>query len=47
MRAVTGAAGKASFRIPLGQGCFSLVVTRATAQGFRWDGRSPRNRICR
>ena len=24
-----------------------LVVTRARAEGFRWDGRSPRVRVCR
>jgi hypothetical protein len=47
MRAATGAAGKASFRMPLGRGCFSLVVTHATAHGFLWDGRAPRLRVCR
>ena len=46
-RAVTGAAGKARLRLPPGRGCFTLVVARATAQGFTWDGRTPRNRVCR
>jgi hypothetical protein len=43
----TGAAGKARLRLALGRGCVSLAVTRAGAQGFRWDGRSPRIRLCR
>ena len=46
-RAVTGAAGKASFRLSSRQGCYMIVVTHATAQGFTWDGRTPRNRFCR
>ena len=46
-RAVTGAAGKARFRLPSRQGCYMIVVTHATAQGFTWDGRTPRNRFCR
>ena len=46
-QAVTGAAGKARLRLPPGRGCFTLVVARATAQGFAWDGRTPRNRVCR
>ena len=43
----TGAAGKARLRLTLGRACVSLVVTRARAEGFRWDGRSPRVRVCR
>jgi hypothetical protein len=43
----TGAAGKARLRLALRRGCVSLVVTRARAEGFRWDGRSPRIRLCR
>jgi hypothetical protein len=43
----TGAAGKARLRLALRPGCVSLVVTRARAEGFRWDGRSPRIRLCR
>ena len=46
-QAMTGAAGKARLRLPPGRGCFTLVVARATAQGFAWDGRTPRNRVCR
>jgi hypothetical protein len=47
-RAVTGAAGRTTFRVPLGQGrCYTAAITRATAQGFAWDRRTPRNRICR
>ncbi|HET6623935.1 MAG TPA: hypothetical protein VFG70_05345 [Gaiellaceae bacterium] len=43
----TGAAGKARLQLTLGRGCVSLAVTRAHAEGFRWDGRSPRIRLCR
>ncbi|HET8968400.1 MAG TPA: hypothetical protein VFN06_03135, partial [Gaiellaceae bacterium] len=46
-QAVTGAAGKTRLRLPPGQGCFTIVVARAAAQGFVWDGRTPRNRACR
>jgi hypothetical protein len=46
-RAVTGAAGKARVRVPGGRGCFIVTLTRAVAQGFIWDGRTPRNRVCR
>ena len=46
-RIVTGAAGKATFRLPPGRGCFTIIVARASAQGFAWDGRTPRNRACR
>jgi hypothetical protein len=47
-RAVTGPAGRTTYRIPrpkLG-GCLSTSITRATAVGFVWDGTTPRNRIC-
>jgi hypothetical protein len=45
---VTGPAGRTTYRIPrpkLG-GCLSTTITRATAVGFIWDGKTPRNRIC-
>jgi len=45
-RARTGSAGRALVRAP-GRGCFTVVVRRATAAGFTWDGRTPRNRFCR
>ena len=47
-RAVTGPAGRTTYRIPrpkLG-GCLSTTIRRATAAGFAWDGNTPRNRIC-
>ncbi|MFO7571686.1 MAG: hypothetical protein R6W48_03695 [Gaiellaceae bacterium] len=47
VRATTGPAGKAILAVPATSGCFTVEVTRATAQGFRWDGRTPRNRFCR
>jgi hypothetical protein len=46
-RAITGAAGKARLNVPAGAGCYAVVVTRAAAQGFTWDGRTPRSRLCR
>jgi hypothetical protein len=46
-QARTGAAGKALVRVQAQQGCVTVAVTKATAQGFAWDGRTPRNRFCR
>jgi hypothetical protein len=47
-RALTGPAGRTTFRVALGRGgCFTAAITRATAQGFAWDRRTPRNRFCR
>ena len=46
-RGVTGPAGKTRVRVPGGRGCFTVAATRAVAQGFAWDGRTPRNRACR
>jgi hypothetical protein len=46
-RIVTGAAGKARLALPHGSGCYTVLVVRATAQGFVWNGRTPRNRVCR
>jgi hypothetical protein len=46
-RAVTGAAGKARLSVPAATGCYTVVVTRAVAQGFVWNGRTPRTRLCR
>jgi hypothetical protein len=47
-RAVTGAAGKATFRmrVPAG-GCFRATVRRVSSPGFSWDSVTPRNRYCR
>jgi hypothetical protein len=46
-QARTGPAGKAFIRVKAGPGCVAVTVTKATAQGFTWDGRTPRNRYCR
>lgn len=46
-RAVTGAAGKTRLAVSAGDGCYTVAVTRAAAQGFVWNGRSPRVRLCR
>lgn len=43
----TGPAGKAFTRVQAAQGCVAVTVTKAAAQGFTWDGRTPRNRFCR
>jgi hypothetical protein len=46
-RAATGPAGKAAFRVPAARGgCFTATLSRASAVGFTWDGRTPRNRYC-
>lgn len=47
-RAVSGAAGKATFRIrvPSG-GCLRTTVRRISAPGFTWNGITPGNRYCR
>jgi hypothetical protein len=35
------------YRVPLGRGgCFTTTVRRASAAGFAWDRRTPRNRFC-
>ena len=47
-RAVTGAAGRTVYRVPVsGGGCLTTLVKRVSAPGFAWDGRAPRNRYCR
>lgn len=47
VRATTGPAGKIAAAVPARLGCYTVEVTRAQAQGFRWDGRAPRSRLCR
>jgi hypothetical protein len=43
----TGPAGKTVYRVPLGRGgCFTTAVRKASAAGFAWDRRTPRNRFC-
>jgi hypothetical protein len=47
-RTATGPAGRTTFRVALGRGgCFTAQIRRATAAGFAWDRRTPRNRFCR
>jgi hypothetical protein len=47
-RAVTGPAGRTTFRVPArGGGCFTSAIRRVSAAGFAWNGRTPRNRFCR
>jgi hypothetical protein len=48
--ATTGPAGRVSVRVLTRRvrgGCFTTTIARATALGFTWDGRTPRNRFCR
>ena len=46
-RAVTGASGRSRYAIRArGEGCFTVRVRSVRAVGFRWDGRTPRNRFC-
>jgi len=47
-RKATGASGRTRYAIRTrGQGCFTVTVTTVRAAGFKWDGRTPRNRFCR
>ena len=47
VQTMTGAAGKARVLVPRGPGCYVVTATRAVAEGFTWNGRTPRNRFCR
>jgi hypothetical protein len=48
-RGTTGAAGRTVYRMPVPRagGCLITTVRGASATGFTWDGRTPRNRFCR
>jgi hypothetical protein len=46
MRVRTGPAGHAQLKIRRLDGCVTVRVARASAAGFRWDGRRPRDRVC-
>jgi hypothetical protein len=47
-RVGTGPAGRALLRIQVRRGtCATTTVGHASAAGFRWDGRTPRSRVCR
>jgi hypothetical protein len=45
-RARTGAAGRATFTLRPRAGCYRTTVTRIVAPGYRWSGKTPRNRFC-
>jgi hypothetical protein len=46
-RVTTGPAGRTTFGVPARRGgCFTTAIRRVSAAGFRWDGRTPRNRFC-
>jgi hypothetical protein len=44
---ITGAAGKARIGLATGAGCYTVTVTRVRSQGFVWNGRASRVRVCR
>jgi hypothetical protein len=46
-RAVTGAGGKALLHFRTGPGCFRVFVDAVRAQGFEWNGPTPRRSVCR
>jgi hypothetical protein len=46
VRVATGRFGRADFRIAVLRGCITVTVARASAAGFVWDRRTPRNRFC-
>jgi hypothetical protein len=47
-RAAAGAAGRTVYRVPARRsGCFTTTITRVSAAGFAWHGRTPRNRFCK
>jgi CO/xanthine dehydrogenase Mo-binding subunit len=46
-RGVTTSDGSISFKVNLKTGCYTTKVTRVSVQGFVWDGRTPRNGVCR
>jgi len=46
-RAVTGASGRSRYAVRAGGSrCFTAKIKSVRAAGFRWDGRTPRNRFC-
>ena len=46
-RIQTGPAGKARLLVPPRRGCYTVSVSQVVAQGFVWNGKTPRNRFCR
>ena len=46
-RATTGASGRARYAVRIrADSCFTVRVRSVRAVGFKWDGRTPRNRFC-
>ena len=45
--ATTGANGRATFRVRHKKGCYRTTVTRANADGYRWDRATPVNTFCK
>jgi hypothetical protein len=46
-RGSTGASGRKVYRVRArNEGCFVTKIRRVAAQGFTWNGRTPRNRFC-
>ena len=42
----TDRAGKTTFLVPRGSGCYTTKVTNVTSPGYRWNGKTPVNRFC-
>ena len=42
----TDAAGRTTYIVPRGTGCYTTKVTSLAAPGYRWNGRTPANRFC-
>jgi hypothetical protein len=42
----TDATGRTTYLVPRSSGCYRTTVTRATAPGYRWNGKTPANRFC-
>jgi hypothetical protein len=45
--ATTGTNGRATFRVRHLKGCYRTTVTRANADGYRWDRATPVNTFCK
>jgi hypothetical protein len=42
----TDRSGRATYLVPLSNGCYTTTVTGLSAPGYRWTGKNPRNRFC-
>ena len=47
IKAGTAVNGRRTFRVRHLKGCYRTTVTRANANGYRWDRATPVNRFCK